>query len=180
MRTRHLLTAISLCLLAMPAVGYASPEFLQYEGRNAVREGQGGERKSVEGVDFWLRGDPPRRYQVIGSLSDKRHKTGIIGAVRMSGLDADIAKAAKAAGGDAVILEGDQDVVTGVATSSFGNTNGTYGGGAFSAGRSSFGVTRAIQDHESSYVVVKYLEEPPAGAASPPNAALSTPVAPDH
>jgi hypothetical protein len=41
---------------------------------------------------------------VLGSLTDRRHATGLVGMVRMSLLDDDIAKAAKAAGGDAVIL----------------------------------------------------------------------------
>ena len=58
----------------------ASPEFLSYESKNSIRDGQGGERKTVDGIDFWMRGDPPRRYQVIGSLTDERHKTGLIGA----------------------------------------------------------------------------------------------------
>jgi hypothetical protein len=153
----------------------AAPEFLQYEGRDAVHDGRGGERKTIDGVDFWLRGDPPRRYQVLGSLEDKRHKTGLYGAIRMSGLDSDIAKAAKAAGGDAVILDAEQDEVTGVAGSSAGNINGSYGNGSFNANRYSFGTARTIKDHESRYVVIKYL---PDGQASQATAAPSSTQAP--
>ncbi|MGA0603510.1 hypothetical protein ACO2Q3_22575 [Caulobacter sp. KR2-114] len=151
--------------IALPTVGAASPEFLVYEGRNAVHDGQGGERKTVDGVDFWMRGDPPRRYQVLGSLSDRRHKTGLYGAIRMSGLESDLAKAAKAAGGDAIILEGEQDEVTGVTGSTFGNVNGTYGGGYYSGNGSAFGISREIKDHESRYLVVRYLPDPPPAAA---------------
>ncbi|MGA0599356.1 hypothetical protein ACO2Q3_01475 [Caulobacter sp. KR2-114] len=168
--------AAGIAACAAPTVVAAGPEFLQYEGRNAVHEGQGGERKTIDGVDFWLRGDPPRRYQVLGSLSDRRHKTGIYGAIRMSGLETDIARAARTAGGDAVILEGEQDEVTGVTGSSFGNVNGTYGGGYYSGNRSSFGVAREMKDHESRYIVVKYLPDPPAATApSTPQAPTSPP-----
>jgi hypothetical protein len=143
----------------------AAPEFLRYEGRDAVHEGRGGERKTVEGVDFWLRGDPPRRYEVIGSLNDRRHKSGLYGAIRMSGLESDLAKAAKAAGGDAVILDEARDETTGIGSSAFANANGSYGHGFFNGSASGFGVQRAIQDHESRYIVVKYLGDPPAAEA---------------
>ena len=49
----------------------------------------------------------------------------------MSSLESDIAKAAKAAGADAVILEGAGDEVIGAVGSSFGNVNGTYGNGSY-------------------------------------------------
>jgi hypothetical protein len=163
-----LIVAGLVVITGTPAVVVAGPDFLQYEGRNAVHEGQGGERKTVDGVDFWMRGDPPHRYQVLGSLSDRRHKTGLYGAIRMSGLESDIAKAAKAAGGDAVILEGEQDEVTGVTGSSFGNVSGTDGGGYYSGSGSTFGMAREIKDHESRYVVVKYLPDPPPATAPAP------------
>jgi hypothetical protein len=148
------------------SVASAAPEFLSYEGKNSIHDGQGGERKTVGGVDFWMRGEPPRRYQVIGSLTDERHKTGLWGAIRMSALDDDIAKSAKAAGGDAVILDGENDEVTGVVGSSFGDANGTYGNGTASASGSSFGFRRATKEHDSRYLVIRYLPDPtPTGPA---------------
>jgi hypothetical protein len=149
----------------------AAPEFLRYEGRDAIHEGRGGERKTVEGVDFWMRGDPPHRFEVLGSISDRRHKTGIYGAIRMSGLDADVAKAAKAAGGDAVILDEARDEVTGISSSAVGSASGSYGGGSFEASGSRFGIRRAIQDHESRYIVVRYLPDEPKSASTPPPSA---------
>ena len=154
--------AIGLVLMGLPLTAAAAPEFLRYEGRDAVHEGRGGERKTVDGVDFWLRGDPPRRYEVIGSLNDRRHKTGLYGAIRMSGLDTELAKAAKAAGGDAVILDEERDEVTGVGSSAFASGSDSYGGGAYYANASGFGIQRAIKDHESRYIVVKYLPDAPA------------------
>src|SRR5579871_3479959 len=86
--------------LSLAGAASAAPEFLAYDGKNAIQEGQGGEHKSINGVDFWMRGAPPRRFQLIGSLTDERHKTGLWGAIRMSSLETDIAKAALAAGGN--------------------------------------------------------------------------------
>lgn len=44
---------LALFLLLAFAYGVASAqEFIGYEGKNAVREGDGGAKKTVEGVDF--------------------------------------------------------------------------------------------------------------------------------
>jgi hypothetical protein len=159
----------------MAAPAKAGPEFLQYEGRNAIHDGQGGERKTVEGIDFWMNGDPPRRYQVLGSLTDRRHETGLFGAIRMSTLDSDIAKAARAAGGDAVVLAGEDSEVVGVTGSTFGTVNGAYGSGFYSGSHSSFGVARAMKAHDSRYIVIKSL---PDATPSPPPVAAATPSIP--
>jgi hypothetical protein len=165
--------------VATPAASFAAPEFLAYEGRNAVHEGQGGEKKTVDGVDFWSNGDPPHRFMILGSLTDQRHASGLIGMVRMSSLDDDIAKAAKAAGGDAVILDGEGTEVVGMA--GFGTSN-AYATGGYGWGRAtgfSSGVTRPIEKHDARYIVVKYLPDtdqqpvaaplPPAQSAAPNN-----------
>ena len=38
----------------------SAQEFLPYEGKNAIQEGEGGTKKVVDGVDFWADGAPPR------------------------------------------------------------------------------------------------------------------------
>jgi hypothetical protein len=172
-KTRIRCTGLALAVIAFaPMQAYASPEFMAYEGRNAIHEGQGGEKKIVGGIEFWFNGDPPHRFKVLGAITDRRMKSGIYGAIRMSNLQADIAKAAQAAGGDAVIMQAQGDDVLGV--SGFGSSYGSgsvYRGG-FNA--SSFGSAFAapIKAHESRYIVVKYLadETPPAtdGSASGP------------
>ena len=161
MRAPFIALPVLAMALALPMTSIAGPDFLQYEGRNAIHDGQGGERKTIDGVDFWMSGDPPHRYQVLGSLTDRRHKTGIYGAIRMSGLDSDIAEAARLAGGDAVILVGENDDVIGVAGSSFGNVNGTYGSGSYSGNGSSFGFAKQIKAHDSRYLVIRYLPDAP-------------------
>jgi hypothetical protein len=160
---------IAATIIALPAPSRAAPEFLAYEGRNAIHEGQGGEKKTVDGIDFWSNGDPPHRFKVLGSLTDRRHKTGLVGMVRMSGLDDDIAKAARAAGGDAVILQSEGDEVVGTAGFANGNVHGSSGYGGFHAYGSSSSFARPIEKHDSRYLVVKYLpDEEPAPPPAPP------------
>ena len=155
-------------------------QFLTYEGRDSIHEGQGGEKKVLDGIEFWINGDPPHRYQVLGSIEDERHKSGLIGAIAMSGLEKSVASTARQAGGDAVILADAHDNLRGVVGSSFGSYNGTasahrYGNSAFGS-YSGFGsgtaFARPIESHSSRYVVVRYLPDAPL---APPPTASPTP-----
>jgi len=147
----------------------AAQEFLPYEGKNAIHDGEGGNRKTVNGIDFWTNGDPPKRYQVIGAITDERHKTGLIGLFSMSNLERDIAKAAKDNGGDAVILTDAKDEVTGVVGTSYGSATGSATGGMATAQGFGSGFARPVKEHESRYLVVKYLADtaPSAPAQTP-------------
>ncbi|MFI4973733.1 MAG: hypothetical protein ACHP84_04240 [Caulobacterales bacterium] len=159
---RGIIVGATLCLavaFSIPLRLAAAPEFLAYEGRNAIHEGQGGEKKTVDGIDFWSNGDPPHRFKVLGSITDRRHETGLYGAIRMSSLTSDIAKAAKAAGGDAVILQSEDEDVTGHAAY-------VTGGTGFAVGR-----TREIKEHDVRYIVVKYL---PDDDPAPTNSAATS------
>jgi hypothetical protein len=166
-KTISIALAIGASALSVGTAALAGPDFLIYEGPDAVRQGQGGERKTVDGVDFWLSGNPPRKFQVLGSLVDRRHKTGIYGAIRMSGLDSDIAKAAKQAGGDAVILQEENDEVTGIADFRSANVYGTGGPTWYNGNGFSSGVARPIEAHNSSYLVIKYLPDNPTPGVPP-------------
>jgi hypothetical protein len=168
---------VVLGIFALPAVALAAPQFLAYEGRNAIHEGQGGNKKTLEGVDFWFNGDPPRRFKVIGAITDRRMETGIYGMIRMSGLEYDVAKAAKAANGDAVILEREGEDLLGVggfdSAYATGNRNWASGfGSSFAA---------PIKAHLARYVVVAYLPDDPTAEvvpASPPPVTPSVAPAP--
>jgi hypothetical protein len=153
MRMGFLVAGLLLASLCGSAA--ADPEFHLYESRAPlIKDGQGGERKTVDGVDIWLHGDPPRRYQIIGSLTDVRKKNPILAQrmfghePRMADLEGDIAKAAKASGGDAAILEDEKDAVT------------RYMGGGDE------GSIRPLMDHQSRYAVVKYLPDAPGMPAA--------------
>ena len=101
---------VAAVLLAGPAA-HAGAQFAAYEGWDKIQHGQGGDRKVVDGVDFWTQGSPPRRFQILGSITGERRRSGFIGAVATSGLESDVARRARDAGGDAVILADSHDVV---------------------------------------------------------------------
>jgi hypothetical protein len=159
--TNKVLAATALVIaLGIPATVLAQ-DFIGYEGRNAVREGDGGAKKTVEGVDFWSEGAPPRRYQLIGYINDRRHKSGIFGAISMAGLEKDIAAVVKQNGGNAVILmqAGAEDlgaVGTGVANGGFG-----------------YGMAARVQKQNSKFAVVKYLPDAPVLGGVPPANAVA-------
>lgn len=137
--------------------------FTPYEGKDAVQEGTGGSKKTVDGIDFWSNGAPPRKFQIIGFMEDTRRKSGLFGMARMASLEGSIAKIAKKEGADAVILVESGDEVIGlysqnnqtVRGTASGSGNTTYMQGSGSGASSSVGV----KDHHSKYAVVKYLPD---------------------
>ena len=133
------------------ATAFADPEFHLYESKAPlIKTGQGGERTVIDGIDVWTHGDPPKRYQVLGSLTDERkNHSSFLGLVSNPAkrLNADIAQATKAAGGDAAILDTEQDIV-----SSYMDLSDQNGGGPIVP----------LRRHQSRFIVVKYLPDAPA------------------
>jgi hypothetical protein len=173
-----------------PKSSVLAGDFVAYEGKDAIQEGIGGEKKTVDGIDFWSNGAPPRRFQLLGYITDSRMKTGLIGMIRMSGLESSIAKQARDAGGDAVILAESgtettgyvgQTHTTGQATAT---TNGsTYGNNYQSntkvwGSSNGYSQTAAVKTQHSRYAVVKYLPDSDTGnpiASSTPDATSASP-----
>jgi hypothetical protein len=152
--------------LAAAGPALAGTRFFAYDGRDAVRQGDGGDKKVVDGVEFWVDGAPPHRFQILGSLEDQRLKGGILGAISMSGLEHDIAKRARAAGGDAVILSDQHDHVLAMVGASLGGFS-FGGGGGFG---SSADLETPIAKHMSLYRVVISLPDERAAASPAPAA----------
>ncbi len=94
---------VAAALLAGPAAR-AGTGFLTYDGWDSVQQGRGGEKKVVDGVDFWMAGSPPRRFKILGTIDGARRKGGLVGMVSFSSPEDAVAKQTMTAGGDAVIL----------------------------------------------------------------------------
>jgi hypothetical protein len=168
------LALVSAISLAGATPAHAETQFLAYQGPDAVKQGQGGDMKTVDGVDFWLDGAPPHRFQVLGKLEDERWRSGIYGIIQIANTEHDIAKRTKAAGGDAVILTNSENNDWGVAGSTYGSASWSgytsYGSTQFNAHPYGTKATR--------YVVVKYLPDGAAqawSAAPPPQPAGDAP-----
>ncbi|KAA5611485.1 hypothetical protein [Rhodovastum atsumiense] len=54
--------------LGLGACHGAEATFRPYDIRPSAVIGQGGTHETVKGIDLWTSGDPPRRYQVIGTI----------------------------------------------------------------------------------------------------------------
>ena len=166
--------AVALAFAAAISTGLAQPPTRGHSSwpirRGCRQAGQGGDMKTVDGVDFWLDGSPPHRFQVLGVLEDERLKTGLIGLLRMSGLERDMARLAHQAGGDAIILTDARDDLKAVVGSSYGSSYGDVYGNQFNAWGSATSITSPIESRRSRYVVVKYLPDgsAPAWSAAPP------------
>jgi len=158
---------VAAALTTSVAPAWAKTEFLTYDGKNAIQEGQGGDKKIVDGIEFWMDGTPPHRYQILGAITDERWNVGIIGAIQMSSFDKDIAKRAREAGGDAVLLADEHNNVVGTLGSSFGSASGSRTGVFGGA----WGYSSALTKQASRFVVVKYLPDLPAPptAQEPPH-----------
>jgi len=140
-------------LAALLAISTAASalDFKRFYGRDAVVEGRGGEMESIEGVDYWTNGDPPRRYKIIGYIEDRRHASGLIGMARLKSLPKQVARMGKENGGDAVILVSSENDVVGYAsnTTVTGSGNTAYGSGT----------TVPVAKRESRFAVIQYLPE---------------------
>ena len=66
--------------------------------------GAGGEKTPLHGIDLWTAGLPPRKFEVIGLITDNRP----CGMIAMCMRHYQIAALAKRHGGDALILKFDR------------------------------------------------------------------------
>jgi len=139
MRKSILLLAVAL---ATPAWAGAKIQYSAYEGAPRVETGNGGTKITKNGIDYWTSGAPPRRYQVIGMVTDKRDEDWDGGHAIGS---PSIAGKVKAAGGDAVIVQSQEE-------------GGRGGGAGFGTGLSAFFAMGGSKTM-TSMLVVKYLPD---------------------
>lgn len=152
---RRIVLAAALLSLSVPALAL---DFKRFYGRDAVIEGRGGEMEQIEGVDYWTNGDPPRRYEIIGYIEDRRHASGLIGMARLKSLPKQVARMAKENGGDAVIMVSSENDVIGYASNASATVNGnTAYGNSMSV---------PVAKRESRFAVIRYLPDT-APTASP-------------
>jgi hypothetical protein len=123
-------------LVAFGGCSSTSTNYTAYEGGGTL-EGTGGTRKTVDGIDIWDNGTPPRKYKVIGIIDDTRRKS-VFG---MSGYEEDLAKKAREAGADAIVILGAHNELRGIYTS---GGSGSYG-------------SQPIRDQVTKAAVIKYV-----------------------
>ena len=145
MKNTYIVVGALCAVIAAPAL--ARIEYASYEGRNAVLEGEGGTKIVKDGVDFWTSGSPPRRFKVIGVLTDTRKDKLLSGKAMGSSA---IAKKVKEVGGGAAILA-NQDKAYAGTTSVLNAFGGNGYGSAVMSGRD-------VHEITSKFIVIQYLE----------------------
>lgn len=158
------LVVAPLGLAAIPSsvAAQAKITFATYEGKPVIKTGEGGTKITKNGIDYWTSGEPPRRFQVIGMIEDKRDEDWDGGHAVGS---PSIAGKVKKAGGDAVILQSQDEA----------GKSGAYGSATGGFGFLFSGGSKTI----TKMVVVKYLpEETPT--ATPSQSALAAPQGSDQ
>lgn len=133
------------------AQAQARPHFAAYEGLDAIQQGRGGTRATRNGMDFWTTGAPPRRYQIIGVITDTKCLGTKLCGDPLKRLA--IAEAAREGHGDAVIVLGKSD-----------DTRGMVGGASAYAGphaTEGFGWSSAVIERGLTMLVIKYLPDRP-------------------
>lgn len=123
-----------------------STTYQAYEGTAQNRAGQGGTRITVDGVDIWENGDPPRQYQIIGYIDDQRGGGGFSKSMRNSAVVAKV----KEVKGDAAIFLNSNSQITGMVST----------GSAQAYGNTAFGTGFAVPASQmtSKYMVIKYIQ----------------------
>ncbi|WP_433739814.1 hypothetical protein [Pseudomonas putida] len=84
---------------------YSTTDFQPYESKNGTFEGQGGAKETIDGIDFWTNGEPPRKFKMLGVINDVR----LANPVTMNGLKGAVALKVKEVGGNAVIWNGESN-----------------------------------------------------------------------
>lgn len=102
------------------------------------------------GVDIWLVGTPPRKFKIIGYVTDSRPG----GPIPMAMRDSDLAAAAKKNGGHGILLKAEQADFLGTYSTTANATAVTNGNVTTAFGS---GVSVPIVRREGQYYVIKYL-----------------------
>ena len=140
------LRLVTLGVLFVSCAGCVT-NYYTYSG-SGIYEGRGGASKNINGIDIWLVGTPPRKFKIIGYVTDSRPG----GPIPMAMRDSDLAATAKKNGGDGILLKADQADFLG--TYSTGNATAVTTGNVTTAFGS--GMSVPIIRREGQYFVIKY------------------------
>ena len=133
---------LAVCILI---AGCASTNYSTFEGGRVI-EGTGGTKKTVEGMDIWNNGSPPRKYKIVGIIDDVRRDA----LIQMSLQEKALVKKAREAGGDAILFLDSKSEVLG-----FSNSGGAqiYGDNVNYQGSST-----AIRNKITKVAVIKFVD----------------------
>lgn len=152
---------VAICALCVIPSAFAAPEFIPYQGDKPIQLGSGGAKEVYKDIDVWVSGTPQQEFEVLGYLTDRRHKTGLVGVFRMGGLKKALAKATKEAGGNALVKLSEYSETIGYTGSSNTQSNANVSGSsnyAYVNGSSNtWSTSSAVQKNNASFAVIRYV-----------------------
>jgi hypothetical protein len=157
-QTKNIFIALFFLPILMMCSCNTSTKFSQWEGSTTLK-GVGGAKEVVDGIDIWTTGSPPREYKIVGVINDERGT----GRLYMARQLEDLAKEAKANGGDAIIMGGkDTKYLGSINTGGTSVTSGTaqtFGNNTYynSTSYNSGGLSMAAMRQNTQAFVIKYL-----------------------
>ncbi len=106
-RCQHLALLLALLFLANmlgSCALYSSGTFESYSGPSEFT-GQGGSKRTVDGMDIWDSGLPPRRCRLLGFILQRNASDqSVLSVIANMDTENEIIKQAKEVGGDAIVL----------------------------------------------------------------------------
>jgi hypothetical protein len=135
-------------VIAVGISGCSQTTFRPWSGP-AMMIGSGGTSETIDGIDIWIHGTPPMRYEVLGIIDDDRNQS----PMGMMGYKKSLVAVAKANGGDALIQLSEQSQTTGNYKAPE-NTVKFASGSELTTG----GGTTAIRRQFSTWAVIRYHE----------------------
>jgi hypothetical protein len=140
--------------LAIAGPAMARTSYAAYDGPDAVQTGTGGTHTDMKGIDVWTSGSPSRKFQVLGVIVDERTDKLFDGDALSSPA---IAKKAREAGGDALILLNRDSRVAGFMSSESAFGSASLNGNSISGGGFSERNGRVVNAKTTRFAVIKFL-----------------------
>jgi hypothetical protein len=153
------LHGIACFVVIVIASGCASTGYSTFEGGKIIQS-SGGTKETVDGMDIWNYGSPPRKFRIIGIIDETRRQS-LIG---MIGYESGLVKKARGAGGDAIVILDAHSEIRGYASSGdsgTATTTGTVTGGYFQGQttyQSSGSTVTALRAKITKAAVIKFEE----------------------
>ena len=149
---------VSFAVIAL-AAGCASTDYSTFEGGKII-QGTGGTKKTVDGMDIWRDGSPPRKFRIVGIIDDTRRQS----LISMAGYEAGLVKKAREAGGDSIVILDARSEIVGYRSSGesgTAQTTGTLTGGYYQ-GQTTYqshgSRTSALRNKITKAAVIKFEE----------------------
>jgi hypothetical protein len=141
-----------------------------YDG-GCIHQGAGGAMETVDGVEIWSEGAPPRNYRILAMVEDERGA----GWIPQATFHSTIAKAVKREHGDAAIILRENSRQTGSLSLANAQTTATNWAARTNAWTTAAGATIAVLRKQTTIAVIKYT----GTAAAPRETRVDIPFDPE-